>query len=230
MRSVTICLIFISYIYSDNGWDESLKYSAYFGGIHVANASLKSKDSITSEGVRIFTIEFKAESKSSVNYIFPINDIVKIDLYHDSWEPIRVKKDLSEGNYTHRSIAEFNHIEKYFIFKKDTIKFSEKLMNPYSLIYFFRTKILNPDTTYHVNIVDNKKIIPLIFTIQDKEKIKTPIGNFTAKKISPKRKDGKPFKNAGKMIIWYSEKNKIPVMINLKLKFGSLNLELVKIN
>ena len=103
MKSVARFLIFISCIYSDNGWDERLKYSAYFGGIHVANATLKSKDSTTSKGERIFTIEFKAKSKASVNYIFPINDIVKIDLYRDSWEPIRVKKDLSEGNYTHRS-------------------------------------------------------------------------------------------------------------------------------
>ncbi len=230
MRSVTKFLIFISIIYSKNNWDETLKYSAFFGGIHIANATLKSKDSTNFEGEKIFTIEFKAKSKASVNYIFPINDIVKIDLSRDSWEPIRVKKDLNEGNYIHRSIAQFNHVEKYFVFKNDTIGFSEKLMNPYSLIYFFRTKILNPDTSYQVSIVDNKKIIPLSFTIQDKENIKTPMGNFSAKKISPKRRDGKPFKNAGKMIIWYSEIDKIPVMINLKLKFGSLNLELVKIN
>ena len=230
MRPITKLLIFISYLYSNSEWAETLKYSAYFGGIHVANATLKSKHSTSSNGEKIFTIEFKAKSKASVNYIFPINDIVKIDLYRDSWEPIRVKKDLSQGNYTHRSIAQFNHVEKYFVFKNDTIEFSEKLMSPYSIIYFFRTKTLNPDTSYQVNIVDNKKIIPLSFTIQDKEKIKTPIGTFSAKKLSPKRKDGKPFKNAGKMIIWYSEKEKIPVMINLKLKFGSLNLELVKIN
>ena len=48
-----------------------------------------------------------------MDYIFPINDIVKIDSYRDSWEPIRVKKDLSEGNYTHKSIAQFNNVEKY---------------------------------------------------------------------------------------------------------------------
>ena len=79
MRSVTKCLVLASFIYSNNSWDEILKYSAYFGGIHVANATLKSKDSTNSKGERIFKIEFKAKSKASVNYIFPINDIVKID-------------------------------------------------------------------------------------------------------------------------------------------------------
>ena len=230
MKSVTKFLIFFSFLYCDSNWDETLKYSAYFGGIHVANATLKSKETTNLKGSKIFTIEFKAKSKSSVNYIFPINDIIKIDVNPDSWEPLSVKKNLSEGNYIHRSIAEFNHAEKYFVFKNDTIEFSRKLMNPYSLIYFFRTKILDADSSYQINIVDNKKIIPLIFTIEDKEKIKTPIGNFSAKKLSPQRNDGKLFKNAGKMVIWYSEKDKIPVMINLKLKFGSLNLELVKIN
>ena len=32
------------------------------------------------------------------------------------------------------------------------------------------------------------------------------------------------------MTIWYSENEGIPVKINLKLKFGSLNLDLEKIN
>ena len=63
MRLVTICLVLVSFIYSNNSWDEILKYSAYFGGIHVASATLKSKDSTNSKGERIFKIEFKASPK-----------------------------------------------------------------------------------------------------------------------------------------------------------------------
>ena len=148
----------------------------------------------------------------------------------DNWEPIKVEKQLQEGNYIHNSIAEFNHNERKFIFKKDTIAFLEKVMNPYSLIYFFRTKTLKPDTSFQINIVDNKKIIPLSFKVEHPEKIKTAKGNFFANKIWPQRNDGRPFKNAGKITIWYSEEEKVPVMINLKLKFGSLNLELIEIN
>ena len=161
---------------------------------------------------------------------YAINDIISIDVKTENWEPIRVEKKLREGNYIHNSVAEFNHHERKFIFKKDTIAFLENVINPYSLIYFFRTKTLTPDTSYQINIVDNKKIIPLSFQVEHLEKIKTAKGDFFANKIWPQRNDGRPFKNAGKITIWYSEEEKIPVMINLKLKFGSLNLELVEIN
>ena len=231
MRLITIYILIISFLYSNNeDWDEVLNYSAYFSGIHIANATLKSKQKINLVNQEILHIEFQAKSRSSMKYIFPINDIISIDVETENWEPIRVEKKLREGNYIHNSIVEFNHNERKFIFKKDTIAFLEKVMNPYSLIYFFRTKTLKPDTSFQVNIVDNKKIIPLSFQVEHREKIKTAKGDFFANKIWPQRNDGKPFKNAGKITIWYSEKEKIPVIINLKLKFGSLNLELVEIN
>jgi len=231
MRLITIYILIISFLYSNNeDWDEVLNYSAYFSGIHVANATLKSKQKKDLNNKDILNIEFQAKSRSSVKYIFPINDIISIDVETENWEPIRVEKKLREGNYIHNSIAEFNHDERKFIFKKDTIAFLENVMNPYSLIYFFRTKTLTPDTSYQINIVDNKKIMALNFNVEHREKIKIPKGSFFANKIWPQRNDGRPFKNAGKMTIWYSENEKIPVMINLKLKFGSLNLELVEIN
>ena len=231
MRLITIYILIISFLYSNNeDWDEVLNYSAYFSGIHVANATLKSKQKKDLNNKDILNIEFQAKSRSSMKYIFPINDIISIDVETENWEPIRVEKKLREGNYIHNSVAEFNHDERKFIFKKDTIAFLENVMNPYSLIYFFRTKTLTPDTSYQINIVDNKKIMALSFNVEHREKIKIPKGSFFANKIWPQRNDGRPFKNAGKMTIWYSENEKIPVMINLKLKFGSLNLELVEIN
>ncbi len=231
MRLITIYILIISFLYSNNeDWDEVLNYSAYFSGIHVANATLKSKQKKDLNNKDILNIEFQAKSRSSVKYIFPINDIISIDVETENWEPIRVEKKLREGTYIHNSVAEFNHDERKFIFKKDTIAFLENVMNPYSLIYFFRTKKLTPDTSYQINIVDNKKIMALSFNVEHREKIKIPKGSFFANKIWPQRNDGRPFKNAGKMTIWYSENEKIPVMINLKLKFGSLNLELVEIN
>ena len=231
MRIFSINLIFFSLLFSKgNGWDETLKYSAYFSGIHVANATLKSKWKTDTDDQQILNIEFRASSRSSVNYIFPINDIISIDVDTESWEPIRIEKNLQEGNYRHHSISKFFLEKKIFTFNGDTISFTDSIMNPYSLIYFFRTKKLNPDMSFQINIVDNKKMIPLKFNIESQEKIKLPIGDFSANKVWPERKDGKPFKNAGKITIWYSEKEKIPLMINLKLKFGSLNLKLVEIN
>ena len=79
-------------------------------------------------------------------------------------------------------------------------------------------------------MVDNKRVTPLKFFADKKVKIKTVLGNFYANKIWPKKISCKPFKNSGKITMWISDKDKLPIIINLKMKFGSLNLELVKIN
>ena len=91
MRLITIYILIISFLYSNNeDWDEVLNYSAYFSGIHVANATLKSKQKKDLNNKDILNIEFQAKSRSSVKYIFPINDIISIDVETDNWEPIRV--------------------------------------------------------------------------------------------------------------------------------------------
>ena len=65
MKIITIYIIILSFLYSkDNDWDETLMYSAYFSGIHVANATLKSKRTFTLENQDILNIEFKAHSRS----------------------------------------------------------------------------------------------------------------------------------------------------------------------
>ena len=70
----------------------------------------------------------------------------------------------------------------------------------------------------------------LKFFVDKKIKTKTELGKFSANKIWPKKINGEPFKNAGKMTIWISDKDKLPIIIKLKMKFGSLNLELAEVN
>ena len=98
------------------------------------------------------------------------------------------------------------------------------------MIYYFRTLDFSSDANYEIQVVDNKKVTPLKFFTDKKVKTKTVLGKFYANKIWPKKMDGEPFKNAGKITMWISDKDRLPIIINLKMKFGSLNLELTNIN
>ena len=117
-----------------------------------------------------------------------------------------------------------------FIYKEDSISYYGEIFNPYSLIYYFRTLDFSSDENYKIQVVDNKKVTPLKFFTDEKVEVKTAFGKFYANKIWPKKINGEPFKNAGKITIWISDKDKLPIIINLKMKFGSLNLELEKVN
>jgi hypothetical protein len=61
--------------------------------------------------------------------------------------------------------------------------------------------------------------------------VKSPLGTFSCKVIRP-FSDGKNlFKNAGDMQIWISDdKKRLPVKIQIKMKFGSMMLLLKKVS
>jgi len=223
--------LFFSAIFAiDQSWDEKLLYSASFGGVDVATATLKSKKIKNIENRDILRIEFKAKSRPSLKYIFPINDKIIIDVDLNTWQPLKVEKKIREGSYKQNSLSIFDHKNNMFIYKKDSISYDGEIFNPYSLIYYFRTLDFSSDENYKIQVVDNKKVTPLKFFTDKKVEVKTAFGKFYANKIWPKKMNGEPFKNAGKITIWISDKDKLPIIINLKMKFGSLNLELEKVN
>ena len=118
-----MCLIsFMSSLcFGDKQWDEVLEYTASFGGINVADASLSSKRYINSENKNILKIQFVAKSKPSLKFIFPINDKIIIDVDLNTWEPIKVQKKLRQGKYIKNSLASFKTDEKMFIYKSSII-------------------------------------------------------------------------------------------------------------
>ena len=223
-------LIFSGVFAMDQSWDEKLLYNASFGGVDVATATLKSKKLKNIQNQDILRIEFKAISKPSLKYIFPINDKIIIDVDLNTWQPLKVDKKIREGGYKQNSLSTYDHKNKTFIFKEDSIPYDGEIFTPYSLIYYFRTLDFSSDANYEIQVVDNKKVTPLKFFADKKVKIKTVLGKFYANKIWPKKMNGEPFKNAGKITMWISDEEKLPIIINLKMKFGSLNLELAKIN
>ena len=227
---ILFLLIFSAIFANDQSWDEKLLYSASFGGVDVATATLKSKKIKNIENQDILRIEFKAKSRPSLKYIFPINDKIIVDVDLNTWQPLKVEKKIREGNYKQHSISIFDHKNNMFIYKKDSISYDGEIFNPYSLIYYFRTLDFSSDVNYKIQVVDNKKVTPLKFFTDKKIEVKTAVGKFYANKIWPKKINGKPFKNAGKITIWVSDKDKLPIIINLKMKFGSLKLELEKVN
>ena len=223
-------LIFSVIFATEQSWDEKLYYKASFGGVDVATATLKSKKFKNIQNKDILRIEFKAKSKPSLKYIFPINDKIIIDIDLNTWQPMKVDKKIREGGYKQNSISTYDHKNKMFIYKEDSISYDGEIFNPYSLIYYFRTLDFSSDANYEIQVVDNKKVTQLKFFADKKVKIKTVLGKFYANKIWPKKMNGEPFKNAGKITMWISDRDKLPIIINLKMKFGSLNLELAKIS
>ena len=112
---VLFLIIFSAIFANDQSWDEKLLYSASFGGVDVATATLKSKKIKNIDNQDILRIEFKAKSKPSLKYIFPINDKIIVDVDLNTWQPLKVEKKIREGSYKQNSLSTFDHKNNMFI-------------------------------------------------------------------------------------------------------------------
>ena len=69
------------------------------------------------------------------------------------------------------------------------------------------------------------------YFISGKEEIKSKIGSFNCYIVKPFHQGKSLLKNEGDMKIWISDSEKrLPIRIQIKMKFGSMKLDLISIN
>ncbi len=138
---------------------------------------------------------------------------------------------MNEGVYHKNYNTIIDYDNSIAITNNDTIKINGNVRDPYSLLYYFRTIPLEIGQVLDFTTFDNKKLTDFQVIVDDQETIKTPAGTFQCLVVKPFR-DGKTLlKNDGDMKIWFSDDElRLPVQIQIKLKFGSMLLQLKTIN
>ena len=99
------------------------------------------------------------------------------------------------------------------------------------MFYYLRTILLKENEVMSFSSYEGRKIVHYNLQMTGKEIVNSPLGTFSCNVIRP-FSDGKNlFKNAGDMQIWISDDNKrLPVKIQIKMKFGSMMLLLKKVS
>ena len=209
---------------------EKLKYSAYFGGVPAAEASLEIIGKEKLNGTSTYHVRFSARSKGIINYLFPINDKIDLWLTEDSLLTVKESLRIREGNYKKSQEMILNHNKNFVVLNSDTLTIPENTHSPYALFYFFRRKDFNQVELDTLHTTNGKKTTALKVEIERDIKVNVPAGSFTCTKISPMKLDEKEFKNRSQMSILFSnDEKRYPVKIWLTMKYGSLVLELNKI-
>ena len=209
---------------------EKLKYSAYFGGVPAAEASLEIIGKEKLNGTSTYHVRFSARSKGIINYLFPINDKIDLWLTEDSLLTVKESLRIREGNYKKSQEMILNHNKNFVVLNSDTLTIPGNTHSPYALFYFFRMKDFNQVELDTLHTTNGKKTTALKVEIERDVKVNVPAGSFTCTKISPMKLDEKEFKNKSQMSILFSnDENRYPVKIWLTMKYGSLVLELNKI-
>jgi len=206
---------------------EKLNYSAYFGGVPAAEASLEIIGKEKLNGTSTYHVRFSARSKGIINYLYPINDKIDLWLTEDSFLTVKESLRIREGNYKKSQEMILNHNKNFLVLDSDTLTIPGNTHSPYALFYFFRMNDFNQVVKDTLHTTNGKKTTALKVEIERDVKVTVPAGSFDCNKITPRKLNDKEFKNRSQMSMLFSnDENRYPVKIWLTMKYGSLVLEL----
>ena len=206
---------------------EKLDYSAYFGGVPAAEASLEIIGKEKLNGTSTYHVRFSARSKGIINYLFPINDKIDLWLTEDSFLTVKESLRIREGNYKKSQEMILNHNKNFLVLDSDTLAIPGNTHSPYALFYFFRMKDFDQVLLDTLHTTNGKKTTALKVEIEKDVNVNVPAGSFNCNKITPMKLNDKEFKNRSQMSMLFSnDENRYPVKIWLTMKYGSLVLEL----
>lgn len=233
-RILIILTLLISLNYSQNlpfKVGEHLTYTLRFNIIKMGRGYLSVESIDTIAGIPSYHVKFQANTSKFADIIFRVRDKIDIWLNKTDLTTLKIDKEINEGNYHKNYYTLIDYNNSIAITNKDTIKINGTIRDPYSLLYYFRTIPLNVGQILDFTTFDNKKLTDFQVIIDGKETVKTPAGKFPCIIVKPFREGKTLLKNEGDMKIWFSDDElHLPVQIQIKLKFGSMLLQLRTIN
>lgn len=235
MRIILLLLIFISSIsFSQNSpfnIGEQLNYSLHFNFIKMGRGYLLVDEEGTVNDIPAHHVTFYAKTSKFADRIFKVRDKVDIWLDQRDLTTLKVIKQIREGDYNRNFYTLLDYKNSIAITNNDTIPLDGRVRDPYSLLFYLRTIPLEVGQILDFTTFDRKKTTDFQVMVAGKEEVITPAGTYTCKIIKPFREGKSLLKNSGDMMIWFTDDEQcIPVQIQIKLKFGSMLLQLLSIS
>ena len=235
MRCLLIILaLLFSLNYSQNipfKVGERLTYTLQFNIIKMGRGYLSVESINNISGIQSYHVKFQANTLKFADHIFRVRDQIDIWLNKTDLTTVKIIKQINEGKYHRDYSISIDYNNSIAITNKDTIKINGTVRDPYSLLYYFRTIPLEIGQTLDFTTLDNNKLTSFQVIIDGKETVETPAGIFPCVIVKPFREGKTLLKNEGDMKIWFSDDElRLPVQIQIKLKFGSMLLQLRTIN
>ena len=210
---------------------EKLEFRIHYGFINAGSASMEVKQSSVN-GKPTYNLICKGQSEGSFDWFFKVRDTYESQFDVKTMNPVTFKRRVSEGGYKINRDYTFYQNDKLI----DDGKHNEKILVPanvqdiLSAFYYARTidfsKIKEGDAIELYSYLDYE-VWPLKVRFKGIEKVKVGKETFECMRFVPIIQEGRVFKDENDMSVYISnDKNKIPVLAEAEILFGSIKMEL----
>lgn len=216
---------------------EELNYQINFGFFKAGEGKMIIQNKIFNvRGRPCFKIDFYGKTTGAASWLSEVND--NWGAYIDAVEikPHVSYRNIHEGNYRKKEIAEFNHQQNFIHYKEldietEKVKDTEKIQAPEQIFdmicgmaylrnYDFNS--LQPADTLNFKAFLEDSIYDFKIVYYGKDKVKTQAGKFNAHMFKPIMPENKMFRGRQPVTVWFSDdENRIPVRIDADFVVGS---------
>ena len=210
---------------------EKLTYTIKFGPIIGGTASITIKHT-NYKNTPVYHSVAQGQTIGLAEKLYSVKDVFESYFDVNTGLPVKLVRDVKEGNYKKREEATFNRRNNtaYSVRKDTTIAVPSEILDMVSLIYFIRSidydNIKPGDVIKTVTYFDDE-IFPFDIRYKGKEDVRTKYGKIRCHRFDPVVEPGRMFESEDDMQIWMSDdKNVIPVKVRFDLVVGSLRMDL----
>lgn len=209
---------------------ENLSYDLKWAGLKAGEAQLEMKE----DGNEV-TITSRARSVPWVSVFYTVEDLVQSRLLRNSGikgmgKPVQYRLNLREGRHRKQKEVVFDHQKGKALYidhlenERKDFDIPGTVFDPISGFFYIRTLDLQVGKPVSVTIFDSKRVWDVEVQVLRKEKITVPAGEFQTIVVKPLMQSEGIFLRKGDVLIWLSDdERKIPVMIQTKVKIGSVS-------
>jgi len=213
---------------------ETLKYDVSWSNILSAGTVIMEvKDETRPDGKRVLDFIVTGHSTGLVGALYHVTDTAQSVFDPMTMQSLSYSLKENYGKRERRRIVVFDHAQKTVISTLNddppaTLDVPEQVQDGLSSLYYLRTREdLETGRTVVIDVHDSEKNWSVEFQVLAREKLKTPLGEFSTIKVRTYPKYKGEFLNKGEVFIWLTDDSrKIPVLIKSKLKVGTFVLSL----
>ena len=181
-----------------------------------------------------------ADTSGVVNLLFGVHDQFRTTINPHNFCSVHLTKRTEEGSRRREIEVRFDYLHHKSVLQEKDLKTGAVkdadhpipgcVTDVMSGFYYVGSLLLAPGASFVFPLNDGGPTGEITAMVEGREQVKTAAGVFPTVRVRAFATSG-PFRNKGRIWVWYSDDaRRIPVRMKAKVKWGTLNMRLTRVN